>query len=374
MKTNFDLRTVILHRMKLQFVHSPILLILALALTACDENKEQLHDTIKELKSQPATRQLGFQLNRFQRGETGINAYFNNKTALNLATELGEYETVALLLKMGADLNLKDHSEEEATFPLWTALGKQNWEIVRLLLAAGADPNAKVEAGEEWTSVVSRVVESENNEIARLFFDKGASPEAYNSDGETPLMMFADNNNVQMTRYLLSKYGNTLLEGKAGQYALQNAITSYSFDVAGILLSQGADATLKDQEGNTLLHHLFKTGNIYMQANGKHQAQELIHQIDLLLQHGVDINAVNQDGLSALHYLGQKIRNAQNRDAVTQIALFMIKKGADLFAKTPNGVTASDMFLNFKDNDELIRLIETRMKERTQQKPVNSES
>jgi hypothetical protein len=52
----------------------------------------------------------------------------------------------------------------------------------------------------------------------------------------------------------------------------------------------------------------------------------------------------------------------------------MIKKGADLFAKTPNGVTASDMFLNFKDNDELIRLIETRMKERTQQKPVNSES
>ncbi len=287
--------------MKSISLHIPVLIATVLALTSCDGNKEKLGSIISELKSQPTTRQLGFQLNRFQRGETTINAYFNNRTALNLATELGEYELVALLLKMEADPNLKDHVEYEATFPLWTALDKKNWEIVRLLLEAGADPNAKLESGGEWTSSVYQIMDSGNNDIGQLLFDKGASPEAYNSDGETPLMMFASENNVPMTQYLLSKYGNTLLQGKKGQDALHNAITCYSFDVAEILLKQGADASSQDHEGNTLLHLLIKSVPRYQ--NRKLSAQLLIRQIDLLLQHGVDINATNGDGLTALGIL-----------------------------------------------------------------------
>ncbi len=85
-------------------------------------------------------------------------------TALSFATDRGHVEAVKILLKHGADPNLKD-SFYNATPFLWAA-SEGNLEIVRLMVESGADLSAASTLG--WAS------SSGNAEVIRFLIEKGA--------------------------------------------------------------------------------------------------------------------------------------------------------------------------------------------------------
>lgn len=75
--------------------------------------------------------------------------------ALHLAAELGNLETIALLLAHGADINERYESLNSETYPdgavhtpLWRACECGELEAVKFLLEHGADPRARNELGE----------------------------------------------------------------------------------------------------------------------------------------------------------------------------------------------------------------------------------
>lgn len=85
-------------------------------------------------------------------------------TALSFATDRGHVEAVKVLLKHGADPNLKD-SFYNATPFLWAA-SEGNLEIIRLMVENGADLSAASTLG--WAS------SSGNPDVIRFLIEKGA--------------------------------------------------------------------------------------------------------------------------------------------------------------------------------------------------------
>ncbi|KAL3441958.1 ankyrin repeat-containing domain protein [Aspergillus insuetus] len=90
------------------------------------------------------------------------------------------------------------------------------------------------------------------------------------------------------------------------------------------LLEHGADPTITDGDGKTVLHMLG-----YCSLQGKPIRTTVL---DLLIAHGVDINHADNKGITALHVM------VQNLHQISMVK-YLLKHGADLRASTANGNT-----------------------------------
>lgn len=125
----------------------------------------------------------------------------------------GPIDTVVLLLRSGANVNLWD--EDHETTPLLLAVHRNHIDAVRVLLAAGADPNVR------------------------------------SNVGESPLRFCAEKGDLEMARLLLlCGATKTIHEGgpPAGMNALGLAATRLHVDMVRLLLAHGADPSIGDED------------------------------------------------------------------------------------------------------------------------------
>ena len=196
----------------------------------------------------------------------GANVKATNRygvTPLSLACTNGNAAMIEELLKAGADPNTALPEGETA---LMTAAGTGNVAAIKALLAHGADVTAK-EGSKGQTALMWAVAEG-HAAAAQALIAAGADLHARSKGKFTPLLFAVRRGAIDVVRLLLAGgadvnetvQGAAFSAGVAGPTedstsALGLAIINGQFDIAALLLENGANPNAPDSRGS-LLHAL----------------------------------------------------------------------------------------------------------------------
>ena len=214
----------------------------------------------------------------------GVNVKQNGKThstALQIAAYRGNNKTVEVLLNWRPNLELKDSVEQTA---LHVALRYGKKEILCLLLKAGADANVK---RNRWITPLIDAMFSMDLEAAKTLIDHGANTECVGLGGETLMHHAARWNDEQRLDLLISNNANINAIDTTGRTPLLVAAESSSLMSLGILLDNRAEPNHRDRAiGKTALHAAAFAGSI--------------EAVSILLAHGADPLLPDRSGMLPL--------------------------------------------------------------------------
>jgi ankyrin repeat protein len=220
-------------------------------------------------------------------------------TALVLAIINGHFDTAAMLTEKGADPNLADTAGMAALYaavdmntlgevygrPARPSTSKESaLDLMRVLLAHGANPNATLKSAA----------------LARAH----TPGEGTLGEGTTPLMRAARNGDAPAMR---------------------------------LLLAHGADPAMVQKNHTTVLMLAAGVGRgLGVFAKEYSTEAEMLDAVKVLIEHHVDVNAVNDSGQTALHFAAQ---------ASDDVVKLLAANGAKLDAKDKQGRTPLDAAL-----------------------------
>lgn len=244
-------------------------------------------------------------------------------TPLLYAARDGLDAIAAQLIAAGADL---EQEEANGMRPLLMSALNGNIAVAHRLLAAGADPNAADFWGRTalWAAVEYRNLDMNNRdqdspttnnvdrapflELITALIERGANVNARTSD-------------VPPSRRWLYSLGDVSWVDYTGQTPFLRAALAGDTTVMRLLLERGADPNLATAAGTTPLMAAAGVGWVVAQTYTQ-SPEALLEAVQLCLEQGNDINAVNSMGLSAL--LG-----AVNRGS-NHIIRYLAEQGARL--------------------------------------------
>ena len=211
-----------------------------------------------------------------------------------------------MLIAAGADLDAPGDNGTTALF--WAGP-----ESARRLLAGGANPDARDTSGSTPLHYASDAAK------ARVLVEGGADPNAM-AEGEslagTPLqiaLLGADRKGLDLARELVALGADPAIRSRDGRPTIQWCTRVPALDLA---LSWGLDPHECGAGGETLLHAL------YAMTSPRAAQPAEVAMIDRILELGVDINATDHSGQTALH------RAAATTEQPGDIAL-LLDRGAD---------------------------------------------
>jgi len=184
------------------------------------------------------------------------------------AARAGDQERVQSLLSSGAEVNARD--EEGSTALMFAAL-RGDETMVQALLAAGADPDLKDANGE--TALLFGA--GRGADIVRALLAAGADPNLADGEGQTALLAAAESQ-LESVRLLIESGADVTHRDEFGVSALTIAEASGASEIADLLRSAGATASLEDR-----LHDAIRAGD---------QAA-----VSRLIAEGADVNAFDTD-------------------------------------------------------------------------------
>lgn len=214
------------------------------------------------------------------------------------------YESVQILIKGGADVNLKSKYGKSA---LILAVLFEEEKLVEMLIAAGADVNFK--DGER--TAYSYAAQLGNKNLKKLLIDYGADTTIGVDDykeqyGENAFFQAAADGRTDVVEAMLAAGMNVNAVNAGKMTALMRATEDSTVD---LLVSAGADVNLKDNAGFTAL--------IWAAAFRRKS------HVEKLIAAGADVNAKTSDGKCALDFADDpEIRavliNAGAKDQITK--------------------------------------------------------
>jgi ankyrin repeat protein len=309
---------------------------------------------------------------------------WRGQTALMWASAQGHVAMMRLLIESGADVNAK------SAFQKWerqlTAEPREKWlpqgvltplffatrqgcvECARTLVDAGADVNA---VDQEGASLLVTSLINGHYDVAALLLERGTNPNVADETGRTPLYAAVDmhtmpssnrpspredrnaltsldivkallargaNPNAQLSkippyRTKLDRGNDTVLG--AGATPFLRAAKAGDVVVMRLLLEKGADPGLATGFGVNALMMAAGLGTKEEDTTGRRKTEaQAIEAITICLEAGLDINATNRAGQTALH--GAAV---QGFDRVVR---FLAERGASLEVKDARGFTPLD--------------------------------
>ena len=250
--------------------------------------------------------------------QNGANLNLKNGdglTALHLASSNDRKEIVELLIKSGAEIDPKD---KIGLTPFLTAVKTNHLEIAKLLFENGANIH---ELSAENVSALHFAV-NHGLETTRFLIENGVNPNAKSLKGTTVIhKVAAHNSNQAELIQLLIKFGADIeiLHDTINWTAINYAVYSGSKENVQVLLDNGAKIHDKSLVAQTSLlflavkfnrEEIFKMLINYGAVVNKEEGMILLQQacsqgnkniIEILIDHGVDINAKTSNGGTALH-------------------------------------------------------------------------
>ncbi|KAL6793087.1 ankyrin repeat-containing domain protein [Trichoderma sp. SZMC 28012] len=191
-----------------------------------------------------------------------------------------------------------------------------NQAISQALIDAGANIKLASYNGE---TPLHRAAHGEHLNLVTLLLENGADSSAVNRSSETPLHYAAHSGHAGIAKLLLQHGANCLIQNSEGVIPLHQAVGRGNLDVAQLLISQDADQkNIRDTSSQTPLH----TAAIAGQAK----------TLQLLLDHGVDISVVDEDGCTPLitaSFFG-----------FTEVVRILLSWGSNVNVTDPKGKTA----------------------------------
>src|SRR5215471_11881657 len=220
-------------------------------------------------------------------------------TALLFAARQGCLECEHVLVESGADMNAVS---PDGISPTLMAIINGHYDCAAYLLDKGADPNLADETGRTalYAAVDFNTMPADNRpapkvineevssfELIQKLLDKGANPNAQLKK-QQPYRAKLDRGDDTMLTTGTTPF---LRAAKAGDVAAMR-----------LLLDRGADAKLATRAGINPLMAAAGLGTKEEDTTGRLKTEaEAIEAIDLCLKAGVDINAADQRGQTALH-------------------------------------------------------------------------
>jgi uncharacterized protein len=255
-----------------------------------------------------------------------------NWTALMYAARQGSLDAARALVEAGAHLNLTD---PDGTTALVIAIINGHFDTAALLAEKGADPNIADTAG-----MAALYAAVDMNTLGEVY-GRPARP----STGKVTaleliqvLLAHAANPNALLKSPALQR-AHTPGEGTLAEGAtpLMRAAKNGDAPAMRLLLDHGADPGLAQMNGTTALILAAGDGR-GLGVFAKDYATEgaLLEAVELLVAHGVNVNAATTSGETAMHFAAQ---------ASDGIVKFLAAHGARLDVKDKKGRTPLDMAL-----------------------------
>jgi ankyrin repeat protein len=250
-------------------------------------------------------------------------------TPLLYAARDGRVESAKVLVDAGAEINQTDAN---GITPLLMAITNNHIEMARFTIDHGAAINVSDWYGRTplWAAVETRNMDVDNAtfengvdrgpvlELIRILLDKDADPNARTK--ETP----------PIRRQMLRVTGSLSWVDFTGQTPFLTASLAGDVTVMRLLLDYGADPYIPTFAGTTALMAAAGVNWVVDQTYDEGPPQ-LLEAVKLCWELGMDVNAVNSMGLTAVH-------GAANRGS-DDIIRFLVEKGAKLDAKDKEGRT-----------------------------------
>jgi len=261
-------------------------------------------------------------------------------TPLHFAARQGAVEAATVLVEHGAGLNAVD---PDGISPLLISIINGHYDVAKLLIDEGADPSLTDTTGRTalFAAVDFNTMPASNRpapsvvekpttslELIALLLERGADP-------NVPLAR------QQPYRTKLDRGNDTVLGG--GTTPLMRAAKAGDVPAMRLLLAHGADATLtttansrRRSGGINALMLAAGLGTKEEDTTGRDKTEaQAVEAIQLVLDAGVDVNATDAGGQTALH--GAAL---QGYDAVVR---FLAGQGAALDVKDARGFTPIDV-------------------------------
>ena len=230
---------------------------------------------------------------------------------------------VEVLLKNRVDIDLPD---PDGVSPLLLAIMNSNWDLSRQLILSGADVNqwnvfgeaplftavdlrSRIDGGRatidfpnkaSGLEIVTLLLEHGADPNTQLFFKPANTRSAINTRGATPLIRAANNGDLEIVKILLEHGADATIPTADRQTPLHSVLSGratepQALELIRVLQKAGTDVNVialinhrEELRGGTALHYAVRK-----------RYKEVIKQ---LASFGIDMNAADQDGLTALDY------------------------------------------------------------------------
>jgi ankyrin repeat protein len=254
-------------------------------------------------------------------------------TPMLFAARQGSFEAADVLIEAGADTSVKE--PEFGITPLLIAITNGHFDVAALLVEKGKADLALTD--ETGRAALYAAVEMHSPEHIINRPPPRPSGKLDSLDLVKILLEHGANPNAQLRR---APRGGGSTQGE-GATPLMRAAKTADVSMMRVLLDHGADPYVRlKRDHTTVLMVAAGLGWSYGSASygGKPVSERAaVDAVALCLDHGLDINASNSDGTTALHGAASK-----GADTVVQ---FLATKGARLDARDKRGRTPLDVAL-----------------------------
>ena len=240
-------------------------------------------------------------------------------------------DVIHTMIKNGADVNAKNMFNET---PLMKAHKKGNIDATKELLNAGADHKMLDGFGDAW---IHRAIDGGyRQELIQTMIDHGADVNAINKHNETAFMKACKTGNVDAIKLLLSVGANPNIKNDDGQTCIHHTVIgNWSREVLRVVIAHGGDMNAATKDNITALMLASRTGNV--------------DAINVLLATGADPNITDVDGYTCFH---DAVDAGCNKETLTAI----MNHGTNIHAANKKGVTPL-MAAVWKGNVDAIKVL-----------------
>ncbi|OXU29397.1 hypothetical protein TSAR_015212 [Trichomalopsis sarcophagae] len=280
-------------------------------------------------------------------------------TALHLA--VGNYsnaDTVELLMRRGANVNIKDYGGKTPIFmAIEAGIGDDEGEedeeeefpehriynITRHLLDAGAEVNAISAAGEP---VFHRVLVYGVDEIIELFLERGADIHSRNANGIAVIHVAVAHASERILKMLIDRGVTVDVKNSLGATPLHIAALFGKEEHAELLLARGANVNAIDKGGCTPLH--FATQFSWWDED---KAMNGVHE--LLIHNGADPLIESNSGTSPLDEAFAISNAAMTRFLLRHLAYMEALGNSEASEVAMRGIDKEEQWLEIYKNCQL---------------------
>jgi ankyrin repeat protein len=255
---------------------------------------------------------------------TGGNTVMGGMTALLFAAREGHLDAVKALVAAGAEVNqisAGDHSS-----PLVIAVSNGHYEVGQFLVDHGADPNI---ANVDGLTPLYATIDMQYAPVSWAPNPLTTQEKVSHLDLMHSLLAHGANPNVKLTRKLWFRptSHNQQWISTVGSTPFWRAAQGTDVPAMRALVAGGADPKVPSAAGTTPL--MVAAGLGYAGNFSQNLPDSWLAAVKYCLELGLDINAVDNQGYTALHGAAYRGDN--------ELVKFLVDKGAKLDARTKRG-------------------------------------